>query len=111
MLNCLFSSKRHGDFGTLAQGGFQLQLGIVDLGNVLDDGKAQARAAGLSGAAFIHPIEALEDPLLGLFGDADAVVLHHKDGASLLLYRHLDIAPLPIVADGILHQVLYHFLQ
>ena len=38
--------KQHGDGRALADLAFQLDAGVVDPGNVLDDGQPQAGAAG-----------------------------------------------------------------
>jgi len=44
------------------------------LGEVLNDGQAEAGAAELAGASLIDTIESLEDAGKVLFGDADAGV-------------------------------------
>src|SRR5699024_5037968 len=62
---------------------FQFDLGAVDGGDVLDDGQAQAGAAGLLAAALVHAVEPLKHPLLILRRDADAVVPHAEIGAAL----------------------------
>ena len=43
--------------------------GAVEQRAVLDDGQAQARAAGLPGMALVHPVEPLEDALDLVFRD------------------------------------------
>ena len=48
----------------------------MDQNRVLDDGKAQSGAAHFLGAAFVHPVKPLENPVLALLRDADSVVLH-----------------------------------
>ena len=54
---------------------FQPDAGVVDAGNVLDDGQPQPGAASGLAPALIDPVEALEHAGLGFFRDADAVVL------------------------------------
>ena len=79
---------------------------------MLDDGEAQAGASRFPGPAFVHPVEPLEDPVLGILGDADAVVLHHEHRFSGgFLDGDLDKASLPVVADGVLDQILHKLLQ
>ncbi len=65
-------------------------LATVVAGDVLDDGQAQAGAAGGPGPRRIGPVEPLEDPVQVLLGDADALV---GDG-------DLDPAGPPPGADG-----------
>ena len=67
--------KQHGDGRALADLAFQLDAGVVDPGNVLDDGQPQAGAAGGFAPALIHPVKALKHTGLRFFRDADAVVL------------------------------------
>ena len=50
---------------------------------VFYDGKPQARAAARLGAAFINPVEALEDLGLLLGGDTDAGIAHAHKGSVL----------------------------
>ena len=79
---------------------------------MLDDGQAQAGASRFPGPAFVHPVEPLKDPVLGILGDADAVVLHHEHRFSGgFLDGDLDKASLPVVADGVLDQILHKLLQ
>ena len=51
--------KQHGDGRALADLAFQLDAGVVDPGNVLDDGQPQAGAAGGFAPALIHPVKPL----------------------------------------------------
>ena len=85
----------------------------MDAGDLLDDGKPQPGAAGGLAAAFVHPVEPLKDAALGLFGDADAVVLHREIGVALPGAAGLqqDPAPGPVVADGVVAQVLAELFQ
>ena len=71
---------------------------------MLDDGKAQARPAGLAAAGDIHPEKALKNPGSGLGGDARAMVLHRK--LHLPVFPGLGIDPNPAFAGGILDGVV-----
>ncbi len=51
--------------------------------HVLDDGQSEAGAAGLPGPRLVGPVEALEDALLGVRGDADAPVGHRDLGVGV----------------------------
>ena len=62
---------------------FQLQFGVALGDDMFYDSKAQSRAAGGFGAALVHTVEALEDPLLMLLGDADA-------GAERIIKSYVD---------------------
>ena len=53
-----------------------LDIGLVNQNRVLDDGKAQPRTAGGLGAALVHAIEPLKNPILAVLRNADAVVLN-----------------------------------
>lgn len=59
--------KQHGDGRTLTDLAFQLDAGVVDPGNVLDDGQPQAGAAGGFAPALIHPVKALKHTGLRFF--------------------------------------------
>ena len=70
---------------------FQLQLCLMHLCYMFDDGQSQAcaasgaSAAGLAGMALVHPIEALKHMGLMLLRDADAGVLYRAADAPILL--------------------------
>jgi len=49
------------------------------------DGQAQPGAAARVAAVLLHPVEALEDPLLGVERDPRPVVGDHEGAVSLLL--------------------------
>ena len=51
-------------------------LSAVGLGDVLDDGQPEARAAQLAAARLVHAVEALEEARQVLGGDAAALVAH-----------------------------------
>ena len=79
---------------------------------MLDDGEAQARAAGLAGVAVVDPVEPLEHPRLVLRRDADAGIAHaERDAAGILPHDGLHAAALPIVLDGVVQEVVDHLLQ
>ena len=82
------------------------------LGAVLDDGQAQAGASDLLGMALVHPVEPFKHPALICFRDADAGVRHLQDhivriGGNI----HCDAAAGPVVLDGVVAEVVYHFAQ
>ena len=56
----------------MTYGAFHRNLAAVALDDGQDDGKAQAAAAGGSGAGLVHPVEPFEDVADGLFRDAHA---------------------------------------
>ena len=66
--------ERYGDGGANIHFTFQLDPGVVDPGNVFDDGKPQACAAGGFAPAFIDPIKALKYAELCFPRDADPVI-------------------------------------
>lgn len=79
----------------------------VEAGGVLDDGKAEARAAHLLGAALVHAVESLENPLPVLDGDADSRVRDGEDRRAItLLHRDRDAAIPAVVLDGVVAQVV-----
>ena len=77
------SLEGDGDGGAHPGLAVQVDAGAVDAGDLLDDGKAEAGAAGGLAAALVHPVEPLKDAALRLFRDADAVVLHREIGVAL----------------------------
>ena len=84
----------------------------MELGGVFDDRKAQAGSADLSGVALVHAVEAFEDPLLFVGGDADAVVLDGQAGpVSLLPDPDRDFSALPVVFDGIVAEIVDHLVD
>jgi hypothetical protein len=73
---------------------------------VADDGQAQPGAAGLPAARRIDAVEALEDPVVLVVGDADAVVGHHQlDPRALGPSPHLHAGPGLAVLDRVLDEV------
>ena len=84
----------------------------MQLRAVLDDGKAQAGAAHLPGVAFVHAVEALENPALLRLRDADAGIGHGEAHGIIRLF-HLDgdAAAGAVVFDGVVAEVIDHFVQ
>ena len=78
---------------------------------MLDDAQTQAGAAGGARAGLVHAVEALEDALLLLLGDADALVDHGDahDVGVLRVQRdaHRDPGTRLGVADGVVQQVAH----
>src|SRR5215211_696825 len=64
--------------------GLEADLAAVALGDLADDGQAEAGAAVGSGAALVGAPEAVEDVRLVLGGDAGALVGHGDPGAVAL---------------------------
>ena len=60
--------KNDGDGGANVHFAFQLDAGVVDAGNVLDNSQPQTGAAGGLAPALIHPVEAFEHAGLRVFG-------------------------------------------
>src|SRR5690348_30887 len=65
-----------GEGGALSFGAPHRDLPAVRGGHVLDDRQTQPGAAGGTGAGRVDAVEALEDALLVLVRDADALVGH-----------------------------------
>ncbi len=68
--------QREMEAGALAEFAFSPDAAAVSLHNVLDDGKAEAGAAGFARARLVNAVEALKDALQVLGGDAGAEVLN-----------------------------------
>lgn len=105
--------KNDGDGGANVHFAFQLDAGVVDAGNVLDNSQPQTGAAGGLAPALIHPVEAFEYAGLRVFRDTDAVIL---DGQGTMAVPgaggdELDLAAGAIVADGVVAQVLAQLIQ
>ena len=79
----------------------------MDHHGVLDDGKAQPRAADLLAAALVHPVKPLKNAVQTVLGDADARILHLQDGfAAALPHRYLYGAAPVVVFDGVVAKVI-----
>lgn len=92
---------------------FQLDAGVVDTGNMLDDGKPKPGAAGGLATALVHPVEALEHAGLSFPRDADAVVGHGQGAVSVPVAGGDDLylTARAVVADGVVAQILAQFIQ
>ena len=75
--------EENGNGRALVHFTFQLDLGVVDAGDVLDDGQTQPGAAGGLAPALIHPVEAFKYAGLRFLGDADAVVLDGQGAVTI----------------------------
>ena len=71
-----------GEGGALAGLAFEADGAAVGLDEGLDDGQAEAGAAGVAGAGAIGPPKALEDALLIVDRDAGSVVGDDQLGAG-----------------------------
>ncbi len=67
-----------------------LDATAVVAGDVLDDGQAEAGAAGRPGAGLVGPVEAFEDPVEVVRGDADALVGRPRSRRSRRRRRTVD---------------------
>src|ERR1700733_8153211 len=84
-------------------------LAAMGLGDVLDDGEAEAGPPLLAGAPLVDPVEALEDARDRLRGDADAGVAHleHRLAATAAVAAGItphadgDPAVRTVVLDGV----------
>ena len=81
-------------------------MGVHDLRGVLYNRQAEACPADLTGMTLVHTEEALENPGLILFGNADSVILHTEYHRILpILNRDIHPALAAVVFDGIVNQV------
>ena len=53
---------------------------MVELRDVLDDGKSEASASLLAAAVLVHAVEPFEDAAAMFWRDADAMVFYGEDG-------------------------------
>ena len=77
----------------------------MKLGDVLDDGKAESRAALVAAAVLVHAVEPLEDARAMLGRNADAVVLDGEDRLFVAGGKGNDDVGRAAVAQGVLHEV------
>jgi hypothetical protein len=79
----------------------------VRLSNVLDDGEAEASAAGRAASGGVHPVEPVEDARQMLRRNADAVVGHiqARGVPSHLGHGNGHVSARWRVADRILDQI------
>ena len=79
---------------------------------MLDNGKAEARAADLLGVALVHAVEPLEHALTVGSGDADAVIRHTHHSVPVLSGNgdaHMPV--FAVVLDRVVTEVEDHFVQ
>ena len=92
---CALYGEFDSEYGALAGNALAADRASVVHNAVLDNGKSQTRSLDLSGAAFVHPVEALEDTPDRLGRDTDTVV---ADGDEYLLRDmgdlHLEVSAL-----------------
>ena len=80
---------------------------------MLDDRQSQTGAAGRFAAALIHTVEALKHAGLCFFRNADAIVRHGQGTMAVPIAGSGDLhfSAGPVVADGIITQVLAQLIQ
>ena len=77
--------KQHRNRCSLLRLAFQLQLCLMYLCHMLDDGQSQASTPRLTRVALVHPVKALKHMRLMLLRDTNAGVLHRAADVSILL--------------------------
>src|SRR6267143_1325294 len=98
--------KAHGEAAACTELAVDVEARLVARDGVLDDGQAEARAAGFARAAAVDAVEALGEPRQMLRRDAGAGVLHREGGAvGSLAPGEAHLAAVRRVADGIADQV------
>src|SRR5215831_9370459 len=102
----LCEGEGEGEDGAAVIFALDRDLAAVGLDDMLDDGEAQARAAGLARAGLVHAVETFEDARQVLGHDADAGV-GRVDGYAVLpaLRRDVDAPAARRVLDGVVYQV------
>ena len=79
---------------------------------MLDDGKAKAGAAGSAGMGFVYPVEAFKYMRQGFTGNTDAVIGYFQYCFIMFAARlDFDIAAGQVVADSVVHEVVYDFID
>ena len=80
---------------------------MVELSQVLNDGKSESGAAKLAGTPLIHPIKALKNAFLIFIRDAGAVICHFDDHLIFLIAMggNHDPTPLAAIFDGIVDEI------
>ena len=69
-------SEGHSDAGSLSGFAVNGDVCVMDFRNMFYNRKSKAGSACFAGPAFVDPVESFKDPLLLVFGDADAGVLY-----------------------------------
>src|SRR5882724_2035659 len=100
-------------FRAPAKRALDMNAAVHLLGDMFDDRKSKARAAGLTGASLVDAVEALEDARQVIAWDADAIVRNRN--AQLILRHYLtgnsDLAARLIEANGIVEKVHQSLLE
>lgn len=64
----------HGEFRTLSGGAADLDISVIQLYDVFDDGETKARATHAAGPSLVHPVEPLKNPGQACSLNSDAAV-------------------------------------
>ena len=112
LLRLRFCIKQNENGGSHVQFALHSDLAMVILNSVLHDRKAKAGAAGLLGMAFIDTIEALKHLILMFRRNTDAGIADADLNSPLLLCNsNLNFAAGIVVLDGIIAEIVNHFIQ
>src|SRR5258708_4855480 len=96
----------------LAEFAFHAGAAFHDLGEILDDGKAQSRSAEFARTGFVHAIEALENPRHILFRNAGPVILDlDANLLALAIPANANAAAVLRVLQGVIDQVVEDLRQ
>ena len=85
-------------------GALQLDCGLVQLGDVFDNGKAKPCTAGRPGVALVDPVKAFKYSGLMFFWNADAGIFYTE---HIVLCTDADHAAVYIISSGVVQQVLH----
>ena len=93
--------------GAFAEFALGPDLAAVAGDDVFHNGEAEAGAALITGAGFIHTVKALEDAIDGFGGNAGAVVLNADFNLAIFqgAAKHFDGAVEAAVFNGVVHEV------
>ena len=109
---CSYVGKDNRNISSLPDPAVQTEIGVMILGDMLDNRQPQPGSAGSLGAAFIHSEKPLKHSGLILRRDADPGIFHGNRYASIAcLNRKLPSAAVNVVFDRIIYQVIEHFIQ
>ncbi len=99
----LIGQQVEGEDAPFPQAAFQRHPAAVGLGDVLDDGQAQAGAAPLPAPACIHPVKTFKDAGQVLRGNAAALIFDLDDDFGAGPFRfQMDNASRAAEFDGII---------
>ena len=106
------SVKVDGDLGSGVRLAPELKARLVHRRGMLDDGKAESRAAELPGMAFVHAVKPLEHPVLVLIRNADARIRHGQNRFAAALFRRDGHAAAgTVILYGVIAEVIDKLLQ